>query len=177
MNGFTRTRETRVRGRDRLLWLGMRLCSEHVFGRGIADQTASRFATKHEVRPSRGSAIRGRHTCWPGPRCGRRLLILSLTPDVRAAMWKSIGSDPPRRPTAWCPVLPLETEPRPGRFAHYHPHVAPVLDQDLDGEPGNSDRSTPRQRHRRLRPRPAHAAADARRPTVPEPGPCCWRSA
>jgi hypothetical protein len=102
-----------------------------------------------------------------GPRVWSTVVHPSVTPDLRAAIWKALGStDAASSPMV--DFLLWKQSLDPARFARYHPHVAPILNRISAASLGSQTVAPS-----------APTSADTTpviqpqtlTPTVPEPGP------
>jgi hypothetical protein len=102
-----------------------------------------------------------------GPKMWSSVIHPSVTPDVRADIWRALRSDAPES-TAWVQFLLWKQSLDPERFARNHPRVAPILDRISSASLGSqtitpttttSPDTTPLTQSQSLT------------PSVPEPGP------
>ena len=102
-----------------------------------------------------------------GPSVWTKVIHPSVTPDLRAAIWKALGStDAASSPMV--DFLLWKQSLDPARFARYHPHVAPILTRISTASLGSqtTTSSTPTSTSTTPVTQPQSIT-----PTVPEPGP------
>ncbi len=63
-----------------------------------------------------------------GPKIWSSVIHPEVTPEVRSAIWRALGSDAPES-TAWVQFLLWKQSLDPARFDRNHPHVAPILNR------------------------------------------------
>jgi hypothetical protein len=102
-----------------------------------------------------------------GPKMWSSVVHPSVTPDVRAAIWKALGSDAPES-TAWVQFLLWKQSLDPERFALNHPHIAPVLDRISSASLGTQTITPPTTTTPDTTPL---TQPQSLTPVVPEPGP------
>jgi PEP-CTERM motif len=102
-----------------------------------------------------------------GPSVWSKFIHPEVTPDLRTAIWKALGStDAASNPMV--EFLLWKQSLDPARFARYHPHVAPILTRISTASLGSQTTapSTPTS----TGPTPV-TQPQTLTPTVPEPGP------
>ena len=102
-----------------------------------------------------------------GPSVWSKVIHPEVTPDLRTAIWKALGStDAAANPMV--EFLLWKQSLDPARFARYHPHVAPILNRISTASLGSQTTtpSTPTTTSTTPVTEPQTLT-----PTVPEPGP------
>jgi hypothetical protein len=139
-----------------------------------------------ETRPAQASPIRTSHEryeaaladktaarSWStyllaGPSVWSSTIHPRVTPEVRTAIWHALGSERPET-NAWVQFLLWKQSLDSARFAHFHPHVAPILNRistsNLATQVAQNPTTTPSSTTPLTQPQTLTP------PTVPEPAP------
>jgi hypothetical protein len=125
MNGFTAV------GRKRsgfFLGIGIIVTASSVIGSPFAAASPIKSLRAHEEAARAEEAVAHSWSAYltAGPSVWKSTIHPEVTPDVRTAIWRALGSDAPET-SAWVQFLLWKQSLDPTRFARNHPHVAPVL--------------------------------------------------
>jgi hypothetical protein len=127
MIGFTRA--GRRHCLSRLVGIGLVLAGWGVLGSGtVAASPIKGSHHRYEVAVAERAAHSWSAYLLAGPKLWSSVIHPSVTPEVRATIWHALRTDADET-NPWVHFLLWKQSLDPARFAHYHPHVAPVLDR------------------------------------------------
>jgi hypothetical protein len=105
-----------------------------------------------------------------GPSVWSKVIHPAVTPDLRASIWKALGSeDAASNPMV--EFLMWKQSLDPTRFAKYHPHVAPILNRISTANLGTQTTAPPTSTSTPSGGTTPDTQPQTISPTVPEPGP------
>jgi hypothetical protein len=128
MIGFTRAGRRHLV--SRLIGIGLVVTSWGVWDSRPASASPIKGAHHDEEAVLAERAAGGSWSAYllAGPKLWSTMVHPSVTPEVRASIWRALGSDRAES-NPWVEFLLWKQSLDPTRFAHYHPHVVPVLDR------------------------------------------------
>ncbi len=171
MNGLTRTPRL-TRARDLLLGLGLML-----FVSGLWQPNRADAASLHHDHATALAHPAAYHS-WSGyvtggPSVWSSIAHPALNPEIEAAMWKNIRSDPPPHITPLVTFFMWKQHLDAKRFDHYHPKVAKALHHikaEMASSTPTSNTTTPTTLTQPQMITPSIPTDQAQELTTPEPG-------